>query len=100
MEHRGRIHQGFRWKANCRFPSFKPSRCNDNLSGIALAVELARYLQFDKRRYSYRFLFIPGTIGSITWLARNESNLHRIRHGLVVSMVGDRGGPTYKKSRR
>jgi len=51
-------------------------------------------------RYSYRFLFAPGTIGAITWLARNEDNSQRIKHGLVVSMVGDAGGPTYKKSRR
>ena len=51
-------------------------------------------------RYSYRFLFAPGTIGAIAWLARNEESSSRIRHGLVVSMVGDGGGPTYKNSRR
>jgi aminopeptidase-like protein len=53
-----------------------------------------------RTRYSYRFLFAPGTIGAITWLARNENRVHRIKYGLVVSMVGERGGPTYKKSRR
>ena len=42
----------------------------------------------------------PGTIGAIAWLARNEHRVGRIRHGLVVSCVGDGGGPTYKKSRR
>lgn len=78
-----------------------PSLCNDNLSGIALLTELARALQARaRRRYSYRFLFIPGTIGSITWLARNEDQVHRIRHGLVVTCVGDGGRFTYKKSRR
>jgi aminopeptidase-like protein len=77
-----------------------PSLCNDNLSGIALAVELAKHLQSDKRRYSYRLLFIPGTIGSITWLARNESRLDRIKHGFVLTCVGDKGPATYKKSRR
>ena len=51
-------------------------------------------------RYSYRFLFIPGTIGSITWLARNQDRVGRIRHGLVLSGVGDPGGFTYKRSRR
>jgi aminopeptidase-like protein len=51
-------------------------------------------------RYSYRFLFIPGTIGSITWLARNEDRVGRIRHGLVLSGVGDPGGFTWKRSRR
>lgn len=77
-----------------------PSLCNDNLSSIAVAVFLARELSSAMRRYSYRFLFIPGTIGSITWLSRNEELAARIRHGVVLTCVGDRGGFTYKKSRR
>ena len=78
-----------------------PSLANDNLSGIAVASRLARLLaQGPRPRYSYRFLFIPGTIGSITWLARNEDHLDRVRHGLVLSGVGDPGGFTYKRSRR
>ena len=77
-----------------------PSMCNDNLSGIAVATLLAQQLAAVSRRYSYRFLFIPGTIGSITWLARNEAGLGRIRHGLVLAGVGDAGAPTYKRTRR
>lgn len=78
-----------------------PSLCNDNLAGISLAVFLAGHLAgLPQRRYSYRFLFIPGTIGSITWLARNSDQVGRIRHGLVVTCVGDSGPFTYKKSRR
>jgi aminopeptidase-like protein len=78
-----------------------PSLANDNLSGIAVASRLARLLdQGPRPRYSYRFLFIPGTIGSITWLARNEDRIDRIRHGLVLSGVGDPGGFTWKRSRR
>lgn len=78
-----------------------PSLCNDNLSGIAVATHLAAALAGRaSRRYSYRFLFIPGTIGSITWLARNEDKVPRIRHGLVVTCVGDGGRFTYKRSRR
>jgi aminopeptidase-like protein len=77
-----------------------PSLCNDNLSGVALAVYLASHLAGRRRRYSYRFLFIPGTIGSITWLAHNEAKLERVRHGLVIACVGDSGGFTYKKSRQ
>jgi aminopeptidase-like protein len=76
-----------------------PSLCNDNLSGIALACFLARSLTSLSLRYSYRFLFIPGTIGSITWLALNENEASRIKHGLVVACVGDSGKSTYKKSR-
>lgn len=77
-----------------------PSMCNDNLSGVVLCAFLARYLSEVKPYYSYRFLFIPGTIGSITWLSKNESTIGRIKHGLVVACVGDAGKPTYKKSRR
>ena len=77
-----------------------PSLCNDNLSGIALATWLARYLTERNTRYSYRFLFLPGTIGAIVWLSRNENIVPKIRHGLVIACVGDAGKPTYKKSRR
>jgi aminopeptidase-like protein len=78
-----------------------PSLANDNLSGIAVATRLARRLAEGGRpRYSYRFLFAPGTIGAITWLAGNEDRLGRVRHGLVLACVGDPGGFTYKRSRR
>ena len=77
-----------------------PSLCNDNLSGVVVATHLARHLADAPRRYSYRFLFIPGTIGSITWLALNEAQLGRIRHGLVLTGIGDPGPFTYKASRR
>lgn len=80
--------------------SCHPSLGNDNLSGMSLAVFLARTLQLSSRRYSYRFLFIPGTIGSITWLCRNENQVSRIKHGLVLANLGDAGRSTYKKSRR
>lgn len=80
--------------------SCHPSLCNDNLSGIAVAVALAEHLGGRRPRLSYRFLFLPGTIGSITWLALNEEAVGRIRHGLVLSCVGDAGGFTYKRSRR
>ncbi len=77
-----------------------PSLADDNLSGIALAIELAQLLATDPRRYSYRFLFLPGTIGAITWLSRNEEIAKRIHHGLVLTCVGDPGNITYKRSRR
>jgi aminopeptidase-like protein len=76
-----------------------PSMCNDNLSGMGLAVQLARTLSQRKLRYSYRFLFIPGTIGSITWLAVNKEHAWKIRHGLVAACVGDPGTMHYKKTR-
>lgn len=77
-----------------------PSLCNDNLSGLALTTYLAKSLKERKLRYSYRFLFIPSTIGSITWLSLNEKAVPKIKHGLVVACVGDPGKMHYKKSRR
>lgn len=77
-----------------------PSLANDNLSGLAVATFLARLLSGRERRYSYRFLFIPGTIGAITWLAHNSETAKRVRHGLVLTCLGDSGGFHYKKSRR
>jgi aminopeptidase-like protein len=77
-----------------------PSLANDNCSGLALLTHLAKRLAPLGTRYSYRFVFAPGTIGAIAWLARNERRVDRIRHGLVLSCVGDGGGPTYKRSRR
>jgi aminopeptidase-like protein len=77
-----------------------PSLANDNLSGVAIACFLAQSLSRVPRRYSYRFLFIPGTIGAITWLSLNESNVSRIKHGLVLAGLGDAGRLSYKKSRQ
>jgi len=94
--HRGEADAEFLLTAH----SCHPSLANDNCSGLALLTQLAARLAEHKTRYSYRFLFAPGTIGAITWLARNADGVHRIKHGLVISCVGDGGGPVYKKSRR
>ncbi|HEY7104782.1 MAG TPA: DUF4910 domain-containing protein [Acidimicrobiia bacterium] len=77
-----------------------PSLANDNTSGMALVALLGRALGERALRHSYRLLLIPGTIGSIVWLDRNEDRLDRIAHGLVVTGVGDPGPLTYKRSRR
>jgi aminopeptidase-like protein len=76
-----------------------PSLCNDNLSGIAVCAELARWLAGRSNRLTYRVIFGPGTIGSITWLARNREVLPRIRHGFVVVLVGNRAPLMYKQTR-
>jgi aminopeptidase-like protein len=77
-----------------------PSMANDNCSGMAMLAFLAKQILQIETRYSYRFLWIPGTIGAISWLAANEDRLDRIRQGLVLAGVGDAGGPTYKCTRR
>ncbi len=77
-----------------------PSLANDNTSGMAVATALAEWLAREPRRLSYRFVFAPGTIGSLTWLKRNERRLSRVRHALVLALLGDPGSLTYKSSRR
>jgi aminopeptidase-like protein len=77
-----------------------PSLANDNLSGVVVATEIARHLLAGNNRLTYRILFIPATIGSLTWLALNETVIPHIAHGLVLSCVGDRGSYHYKRCRR
>ncbi|REK89193.1 DUF4910 domain-containing protein [Streptomyces inhibens] len=99
-----------------------PSLANDNLAGIAVATFLAQALAQETPYYTYRFLFAPGTIGAITWLARNAERVNgvspalgappgrrlgeepraggRVKHGLVLACAGDPGQLTYKQSRR
>ena len=77
-----------------------PSLANDNCSGLALLAHLAKRLSGAKTRYTYRFLWAPGTIGAIAWLAQNEASARRIKHGIVLSCVGDAGAFTYKRTRR
>lgn len=77
-----------------------PSLCNDNLSGVVVATCLAQLLTRVARHYTYRFLFIPGGIGSVVWLSKNQDKLSHIAHGLVLNCLGDPGGFTYKRSRR
>jgi aminopeptidase-like protein len=76
-----------------------PSLCNDNLSGIAVATALARELAArPRRRWTYRFVFAPGTIGAITWLAQHRDVVPRIRAGLTIMCVGSAHPFTYKRT--
>jgi aminopeptidase-like protein len=76
-----------------------PSLADDNLSGVAVSVFLARALaQRPDRRHTLRFLYAPGTIGAIVWLARNRERAHRVRHGLTLTCLGDDHLFTYKRT--
>ena len=94
--HQGETDDEFLFSSHCCHPSL----ANDNCSGISVNAFLASALSKVRTRHSYRFIFAPGTIGSITWLSRNQDKVQRIKHGLIVSCVGDPGGPTYKRSQR
>lgn len=77
-----------------------PSLANDNLSGVVLLSALGQALASQALRYTYRLLWSPGTIGPLCWLRNNRNTIDRVRHGLVLSCLGDPGGMTYKCSRR
>ncbi len=77
-----------------------PSLANDNLSGMVISAALAQWLEDRPHRYTWRFIFGPGTIGSLCWLRNNESTLDRVKHGLVLGLLGDQAPWTYKQSRR
>lgn len=76
-----------------------PSMANDNLSGIVVALRLAALLSDLDHYYTYRFVFAPGTIGSLVWLSEHADILDRIEHGLVLTGLGDSGQLVYKRTR-
>lgn len=76
-----------------------PSLANDNASGLAVATALSEWLVQEPRRFTYRIVFAPGTIGSLCWLKANEHRLARMRFGLVLGLLGDPAPLTYKASR-
>jgi len=76
-----------------------PGGANDNLSGCILAVELFKLLNhMPRRRYSYRLVIFPETIGSITYIYHHQKELKRVIGGLVATCVGDPGCFHYKKT--
>ncbi len=78
-----------------------PSLCDDNLTGIAVSAHLAaRMASGPTPRLTHRFLFAPGTIGAITWLARNRERAERIVAGLTLTCLGDQHPFTYKRTER
>ena len=75
-----------------------PSLANDNLSGIAVVVELARILSASSTRFTYRCVFAPAAIGCVTWLSQNQSELSKVKLGMVAALLGDSGPLSYKKT--
>lgn len=77
-----------------------PQQCNDSLSGTVLAMHLAKHLMRTDNYYTYRFIFIPETIGSIVYLHKNLDIMKKnIIGGYVITCVGDEGEFTYLKTR-
>jgi len=67
-----------------------PSMANNELSGPVVAQSLIKHLLGRSNMYSYRFVFIPETIGSISYIASNLEEMKKnILGGFVLSCVGD-----------
>jgi aminopeptidase-like protein len=77
-----------------------PGLANDGVSGMVVASLLLKLLPQQALHHTVRLVLVPATIGSLTWLWKNEERLDRIRAGVVVSCAGDRGSFTLKRSRR
>lgn len=79
-----------------------PSLANNELSGPLVTAFLYRFLAaVPRRRYTYRFVFCPETIGSIAYLSEHGEYLaNNLRAGYVITCVGTEGPFTYKRSRR
>ena len=69
-----------------------PSMANNELSGPLVSIALARHIKSNKvlRRYSYRILFLPETIGAISYIHKHQSILEsNVIAGYVLTCVGD-----------
>jgi len=78
-----------------------PSMANNELSGPAVAIYLAKWLkERENNRYTYRFVFCPETIGSITYISKNLEHLKsKVKAGFVLTCCGDEGEFSYLESR-
>lgn len=77
-----------------------PSMANNELSGPALVTRLAQWLASQSQKYTYRIVFVPETIGSITYLSKNLKEMQEnIIAGFNVTCVGDDGPFSYLPSR-
>lgn len=77
-----------------------PGQVNDSLSGAAVAVELATTLRARRNRLTYKFLFVPETIGSIAYLSRHEHLIPRMRYAMFADTLGNDNTIVLQRSRQ
>ncbi|NVJ91188.1 MAG: DUF4910 domain-containing protein [Methylocystaceae bacterium] len=75
-----------------------PSMANDNLSGPIVSTLLYKKLKERGHYHSYRFVVLPETIGAITYLSENETEMQKLQGGFVVTTCGGPGGYGHKET--
>lgn len=66
-----------------------PTQANDDLTGVAVLVDIAKEMSKRSNHYTYKFLLVPETIGSIAYLSQNESIIPKIKYGIFLEMLGN-----------
>lgn len=77
-----------------------PAMANDDAAGVAVLVDLAKELKKSKNHYTYKFLLMPETIGSIAFLSQNESLIPKMRYGIFLEMLGGQNTLALQRSRQ
>ena len=65
-----------------------PYQVNDSITGVVVAAEVAKELEKLKTNYTFQFLFLPETVGSIAYLSQNEKNIKNYKYGIFSEMLG------------
>lgn len=66
-----------------------PAQVNDDLTGVAVSVAIAKEMSRQNNYYTYKFLFVPETIGSIAYLSQNENIIPKLESGIFLEMLGN-----------
>lgn len=66
-----------------------PAMVNDDLSGIAVMVDVAKELEKRDNHYTYKFIMLPETIGSVAYLSQNEDIIPQLKYGIFLEMLGN-----------
>ncbi len=66
-----------------------PAQVNDDLTGVAVSVDIAKAMGKKDNYYTYKFLFVPETIGSLAYLSQNEDVIPKIEYGIFLEMLGN-----------
>ncbi len=77
-----------------------PAQVNDSISGLVVAVDIAKQMARKQNHYTYQFLFLPETIGSIAYLSQNEQLIPKMKYGLFTEMLGNKNSLILQKSRQ